>query len=409
MANSLLTIDMITREAIKLWYNSNAFIQNINTQYDGSFAKEGAKIGTTLRIRYPNDYTVTDGPALSVQSTAEQFTTLTVSSQKHVDVSFSSVERTMQLDDYSEIVLAPMINNLAGAVASDIMSGVNGGVCNIVYNSTTGMNSSATILSPVAQTFLTAGAALTLNSAPMGSVRKIVNSPQTMARTVSTLSGLFNNASAISKQYETGQMYNALGFGWMEDPTVLGFTSGTFSAGGTVNGANQTGSTITVNAITGTLKKGDIITFAGVKAVNRITKEDTGELRQFVVTADVATSGTSISIYPALIPAVNGNKVQFQTVTASPANSAAMALVTPANTMYRKNIAFARDAITMATADLIMPGGVMEVARHQKDGISMRMLTDYLPGTDQIVTRLDVLYGFKYLRPEWAVIVADAV
>jgi hypothetical protein len=122
--NALLTINMITREAVRLWKNSNAFIQNINMQYDDSFARTGAKIGTSLRIRLPNDYTVRTGPALQAQDTAEVNTTLVLATQKGVDVSFNSVDMTMSLDDYSERVLAPMINNLTGAVAADIMSGL---------------------------------------------------------------------------------------------------------------------------------------------------------------------------------------------------------------------------------------------------------------------------------------------
>ena len=124
MANTLLTIGGITREAIRLFMNSNAFIGNIEKQYDSSFAKTGAKIGQQLRIRLPNDYVVSDGPALSVQDTNEQQTTITVATQRHVDTSFNSVDMTMSLDDYSEIILAPKINNLAGNVASTIMSGV---------------------------------------------------------------------------------------------------------------------------------------------------------------------------------------------------------------------------------------------------------------------------------------------
>src|SRR5579863_1691299 len=148
MANSLLTINMITREAVRLWKNSNAFIQNVDMQYDDSFAVSGAKIGSTLRIRLPNDFVVTTGPAASVQDTAEQSTTLVLATQKHVDVSYSSVDRTMSLDDFSRRILAPMVNNLAGAVAADVMGGSEGGVCNFVAN----VDGSNNVLSPTAAT-----------------------------------------------------------------------------------------------------------------------------------------------------------------------------------------------------------------------------------------------------------------
>lgn len=403
MSNSLLTINMITQKAVKLFRNTNAFIMNIDMQYDDSFARSGAKIGQTLRIRLPNDYTVTTGPGLSVQDTAEVNTTITVATQKHVDVSFSTVERTMSLDAYSERVLAPMVNNLAGAVAADIMSGVEGGVCNIVYNA----DASNNIISPSLATYTSSKASLKLNSAPM-SRHKMVLDPITLGRTIGNLSGLLNPQSAISKQYESGEMYRAVGFDWFDDQTIIKHTTGTFSAG-TINGSNQTGSIVTVNAITGTLIAGDIITLPGVNAVNRVTKTTIGTLRQFVVTANVAANATSIPIYPAIVPPVGGQPVQYQTVTASPTSGGNVLLVTNASSVYRKNIAYAPEAVTMVTADLELPGGVQEVARQSFDGLSMRMLTDYIPTTDQTVTRLDILYGYLFVRPEWAVIVGDAI
>jgi hypothetical protein len=408
MSNSLLTISMITREAVRLWKNTNAFIQNIDQQYDDSFAKVGAKIGTQLKVRLPNDYTVRTGAAASVQDTQEQSTTLVVATQKGVDVSFSSVDRTMSLDDYSERVLAPCINNLAGGIAADIMSGVDGGVCNLVSNT----DSNGNIISPILTTFLNAGATLDVNSAPTGR-RKIVQDPFTQARTVGSLTGLLNPITDISRQYTTGTMAQAVGFEWMMDQTVLKHTTGTFTAG-TVNGANQTGLTLTTNSTTGTLALGDIITIAGVNAVNRITKTTTGQLRQFVLTAAAAGSATSLSIYPAIVPPSNftagGPQVQYQTVDSSPVNGAAITLATPASSIFRKNIAYTPEAITMATADLVLPQqGIVEGARESFDNISMRMITDYTIGTDQLITRLDVLYGYLYVRPEWVVAIADAI
>src|SRR3990167_11176961 len=119
MANTLLTIDMITREAVRLFKNSNAFIQSIDRQYDDQYAQTGAKIGTTLRIRLPNDFTVRTGQAASVQDTSESSTTMTLSTVAGVDVGYSGVDRTLSLMDFSERVLAPAINVIAGEVARD--------------------------------------------------------------------------------------------------------------------------------------------------------------------------------------------------------------------------------------------------------------------------------------------------
>ncbi len=403
-SNTLLTIDMITRSAVELFKNSNAFIQNLDTQYDDQFAKPGAKIGNNLRIRLPNDYTVRTGTAAQPQGTNEQSITLVLGTQKGVDVSFSSEERTMKIDDYEEIVLEPMLNDLAGDVAQTIMSGVEGGVSNYVSE----VDGSGAVIAPTSRTVLNAGALLTKRSARTNG-RNLVADPFTMANMVSTMQGLFNPVANISKQYQTGQIYNALNFKWFEDQTVLVHTTGSFSAGGAASSGGQSGTTLLVSAITGTFNKGDIITVDDVNAVNRVTKASDGVLQQFVVTANVATGSTSIPIYPAIIPPVGVAPAQYQTVDSSPANGAQVRLVNQANEQYRKNVGYTANAITMATADLIMPKKVEEVARANYDGISMRMLTAYIPGTDQLLTRLDVLFGYLFIRPEWCVAIADAI
>lgn len=406
MANALLTTDEITREAVMLFRNSNAFIQAMDRQYDDQFGIDGAKIGDTLRIRLPNDYTVADGPALQVQDTNEQSTTIAVATQRHVDVAFTSAQRKLKLEDFSTRILAPMMNDLAGNVASTIMAGSEGGISNYTSNTDGGGN----VISPVALTWLTAGALLDNNSAA-GARRQIVMSQFTQAKTVDSLKGLFNPTVQIGEQYRSGMVSkNTLGFeNWWMDQSVINHTTGAYGASTTVNGANQTGQAITVAALPGPLKKGDIVSFAGVYAANRIMKIDTGVLAQFVITADVAINGTVLPIYPAIVAPVGGDPVQYQTVMQSPVNGAAVTVSSKSAEKYRKNIAFAPQAVTMVTADLEMPKGVHEVAREVYDRISMRFLTDYVTLTDQFASRLDVLFGWLWVRPEWAVVVADSV
>jgi len=343
--------------------------------------------------------TVTASP----QNTVEQNTTLTITNQDHVDLQYSSQDLTLSLQDYSERILAPAVNNLAAVVASNVMSGAES-ICNYVSKTTSGA-----VVTPTANEWLTAGAYLDQNSAPRGNRRAVLD-PLTQARTVSSLAGLFNPTGTVSKQYTSGEMMGpALGIErWVSDQTVIKHVTGAYSTLGTVAGASQTGSTITVSALAGPLKQGDIITFAGTNQVNRLTKTSVGMLRQFVVTANVNTGATSIPIYPALIPA-NSGPVQYQTVDASPANGAAITVVNQASETYRKNFVLRPEAVTLATADLVMPKGVHDAARESYDGVSMRMVSQYNISTDQFITRLDVLYGWQWVRPEWACIVADAL
>jgi hypothetical protein len=414
MANTYLTIDMITAEAVMLFKNSNLFIMNMDTQYDDQFARDGAKIGSTLRIRLPSDFVVTDGPAMQLQDNTQQFTTLTVSSQKNVATPYTTAERTMSIDRYSELVIAPMVNALCGKVAQTIMNGSEGGVCNLVANT----DGSGAIISPTMDQFTGANAVLDDQGASMMD-RRCVNDPTTDARTVGSLAGLLNPVTEISAQFRSGMMKSGLGYDrFFRDQTVIKHTTGTFSAGGTMASGGQSTSTsggnITVAAITGTFRKGDIVTIDAVNGVNRVTKQSLGTLRQFVVTADVATTATTIPIYPGLIGPVGGlvggADQQYQTVDALPLNGAQVRLVTPASSVYRKSLAYTQKAVTMASADLVMPKkAVEEAARTSYDGVSMRMLTDYLPLTDQLATRLDVLFGFKYIRPEWLCVICDRI
>lgn len=404
MANSLLTLNQITREAVRLFTNENAFLRNVNRQYDDQFAQSGAKIGSQLRIRLPNDYTVNTGPTITPQATSEVQTSLTVATQKNVPMSFTSQDLTLSLDDFSERILAPAVNVLAGAVSVDcIQSALQGS--NVVANINAGV-----LQTPTASTFLQAGALLTKNSAPAAR-RKMILDPTTQARVVSNLTGLFNPQVKISEQYETGLMgKDTFGFDWFYDVSTPVPTSGNYTTAVTVNGAGQSGNSLVVSALGAgvTLNQGDVITIANVFAVNRVTKQSTGALQQFVVTANVPAGSTSIPIYPAITPPSGVNPVAYQTVTASPANGAAVNVVVPASTQYRNNFCFFDEAITLATADLPIPTkGVVAAERAAIDGVSMRMVQSYDVINDLFVTRMDILYGWCVPRPEWIVRVPD--
>src|SRR5271166_5896803 len=134
MANNILTPSMITRYSIRMFLNTNYFIQNISRQFEDQFGIEGARIGAQLRIRYANQFTVTDGPGISIQDTAEQQFLLTMSTQRHVDVAFTSAETTLDVDDYMERIVLPRVNALANNVAMQVMVNTATAVRNIVAN-----------------------------------------------------------------------------------------------------------------------------------------------------------------------------------------------------------------------------------------------------------------------------------
>lgn len=408
MATSLLTIGGITKRAIAIFRNSNAFLQMIDKQYDPQYAIPGGKIGSQLRIRLPNEYVLRNGPNAVAQQTIENQVTLNVSTFQGVDVSFTSTDLALSMDDFAYRILAPMVNVLAGGVAVNIMGGVDG-IPSLVHATTTG----ATV-TPTITTILQAGAVLDLFSCPKEN-RNLIVDAVTQSRVLAGMQGQFNPQAVISDQYRKGLIgQNVLGFDWAMDQTVPLHTEGTFTTGTVSATANQTGNTITVTSTGGTLNVGDIITFANVFQVNKVNKTSTGNLQQFVITVAAPASSTSLSIYPALMPQVASTNVANQTVVTVPSTgmAAGAAITSPvaASETYRKSFAFHPTACTLATCDLELPtGAVVQAGREAYDGVSLRMIRDYNSTTDVWLTRLDILYGWVWVRPEWAVIIADAV
>lgn len=392
MANTILTPQMITREALRILHQKLNFIGNINRQYDDSFANSGAKIGDTLKIRLPNQYTVRTGKTLSTQDTTEQSVSLAVSNQKGVDVNFSSAELTLSLDDFSTRILEPAMAVLAANLEADAFS-----MALDVYNAVNNIGSAVTF-----KNIMTGRKLLNDNLAPIDNNRTCILNTTDQVDLIDALKGLFQDSSNISKQYKEGIMGRTGGFDFYENTLIPTQTTGTALAATTytVNGAVTTNGSSTVTVATGTttFKKGDIITFSGCNRVHPETKADTGALQQFVVTADYAGGAGNISISPAIYTSTG---LQNVLATGIP-NGATVAKVGGASAVYKPSLVFHKDAFAFATADLIMPKGVDFSAREVYDGISMRIVRAYDINSDNLPCRIDVLYGYKTLRAQLA-------
>ncbi len=398
MANSILTIDMITRKALEILENNLVITRNVNRQYDDSFAVSGAKIGSTLRIRLPDRALVTDGAALQVQDDAEQSTTLTVSTQKHIGVNFTTAELTLSLDDFAERVLKPRISQLASSIDADVANAYKA-----IFNTVgTPGTSPATAL-----VLLQAQQKLNESAAGMAPRYATVN-PAANAGLVNGLSGFFNPTDTISKQFKNGMMgTGVLGFDEINmSQSIKVHTTGSRAGTILVNGAvsTQGQSTISIDGLTGatdTVTVGDVFTIANVFAVNPQTRESTGSLQQFVVTA--AQTGVSNALANmAISPPIYTSTSALATVNSFPADNAAVTFVGTASTAYPQNMIYHKDAITFATADLVMPQGVDMAARANHNGISMRVVRAYDINNDRMPCRIDVLYGFSTIRPQMA-------
>jgi hypothetical protein len=388
---------MITRKALEILENNLVITRTVNRQYDDSFAVEGAKIGSTLRIRLPDRALVTDGAALQVQDDNEQFTTLTVSSQKHIGVNFTSAELTMQLDDFAERVLKPRISQLASSIDADVANSYKS-----IFQSvgTPGTTPATSLVLLQAQQKLN-------ESAAVMSPRYATVNPAANAGLVEGLKGLFNPVNTISRQFKNGLMgEGVLGLEEINmSQSIKQHTTGSRTGAHTVTTTVSTQGQATIN-ITGTgsqtIAAGDVFTIASVFAVNPQTRESTGSLQQFVVTeANTASGGayTSVKISPAIYTSTNA----LATVDSFPQSSAVVTFLGSASTQYPQNLVYHKDAISFATADLLLPQGVDMASRQVHNGISLRVVRQYDINNDRMPCRIDVLYGFNAIRPPMAV------
>lgn len=395
-SNTLLTIDMITREALRVLRNQLTFTRNVNREYDSSFAKSGAKIGQTLRIRLPNAYIVRSGKTFSAQDTAEIKVDLTVDQQIGVDIEFSSVEQTMSLDDFSKRVLEPALSVVSNKIDADGLA-LYKDIYSHVGAPGTDPNTALTLLQSQQK--------LNEKSAPLDESRFATFNPAGQVSMVDALKGFFHAGQKISDQFKNGLMANGiLGFNMIGmDQNVathtVGKTAGTPLVDDTVasgdSSVNIDGWTEAADVV---LTQGDVFTIAGVFAVNPVNKATLPVLQQFVVTADATTASNQVEV--AVSPSFISTGAR-QNISALPADDAAVTVVGSAEVGYAQNLAYHRNAFTLGMADLEMPPNVAG-SRAVDDGISVRIVQQYQLGTDITGTRLDVLYGWATIRPELA-------
>lgn len=409
MANTLLTISMITREALRVLENNLTFTKYVRRDFDDSFGRAGAKIGTVLNIRKPARYAGRTGQGLSIEDATETQVPLVLTTQQGVDIAFTSQDLALSIDDFSDRFIRPAIANIANHIDFDgLQQYLN------VFNT---IGTPGTVPNALL-TYLQAGQRLDEEAAPRDNLRSLVISPAMQATIIDTLKGLFQESTEIARQYEEGTMGRSIGMKWSMDQNVgtnvmgnYGILVPTFTLAGSTSTSFITGNwTVT----TSTLLKGNVFTIGsgatGCFAVNTQSKQSTGALRQFVVTANATASGggaMTIPVSPAVV-----TSGPFQNVTAFPQNGATINVLGglgAANVSSPQALAFHKDAFALGSADLPLPGGVDMAARvaDKQLGLSIRLVRAYDINTDRFPTRTDLLYGWQTLYPELACRVAS--
>jgi hypothetical protein len=391
MANTLLTISQITRKSAMILHQKANFIGNMHRGYDDAYAKTGAKIGDTLRIRLPNQYAVRTGMTMSAQNTVEEKVDLTVNNVMGVDLNFTSEDLALSLDDFSDRILDPALSVLAANLESAVYTLLYKKVYNLVNG-----DGAALTFTHIAQ----ARQKLTENLAPT-SQRSCILTPTHTTKFGTDTKGLFHDSDSIVEQWREGSIGRTQAATFYENTVFADHTTGTAVSGDTlynVSAGSQTGSTITVDTGTTSFLVGDVITLAGCNSVHPETKVSTGQLQQFVITANSGTSATTLSISPAIT--VSGAR---QNVSASPTNGGAVSKIgAGASELLNGSLMFHKHAFAFATADLPLPKGEDMASRAVVDDISVSIVRGFNISDRTFPARLDVLWGAAAIRPQLA-------
>ena len=408
MSNSLLSINVIAKEALMVLENELVAAKSVHRGLESEFgnAKNGYQTGATVTIKRPTDFTVRSGANASVQDVVEGSTTISVDQQKGVDFAFTSAELTLNIKDLSERVIKPAMVQLANKIDSDVLA-LAAKAPNWVGSPGQSVNSF--------QDFALAPQRLD-EQGVMSDGRTAILSPADHWGMLGTQTGLYIQGAA-SDAYRKGDLGRIGGVDTFMSQNVQSITTGSRS-GSILIDLSITSSTIdyatvkdtmiqtihmdTFTGATDTVKAGEVFTIAGVYAVNPVTKARLPWLKQFAVVSDAtcASNETDVVIYPAMIWSGAFQNVSVPGV--SDLNNQAVSYLCSAATTYPQNLVFHKNAFALALVPMVSPPGAKDVARESFKGTSVRLIPFYNGSTDVSTMRLDVLYGIKALDPRLA-------
>lgn len=387
MPNTILTLDVITKEALKVLHEKLIFTNKINKSYESSFGRKGAQAGDTIRVRKPAQFKTRKGKTLDVQDFIETSVNLTIDKQVGLDVEFSDLDLALELNSFSDQFLRPAMAQLASDIEADTLSMILK-TSNSIYNGT-GLTYRDT---------LSARRQLNQSLAPAGNWCLILD-PYASVNMVDELKGLFQDATSISKQYKEGLLGRTSGFDFYES-NIMPLSVNPSDVAGTVT-VLEGGDSADLAGLGATevIPAGFRFKVAGSKKVHAETKKAFGDLYEFVVLEDAITDGAgavTVSIYPVFGDVTDAR----QNISVLPAAASAIVVDGAADEEKRSSIAFAKDAFTMACIDLEIPKGEDMASRQVMDGISLRFVRGWDIEDGSFKSRFDAVYGYTNLREQ---------
>jgi len=412
MANTLSVIDMVLRESLRIAHETLTFIGTVDRSYDDSFARDGAKIGDTLRVRNPNQYVRRKGSRImDVQDQDETTQDVVVATQDGVDMRFNSAELKLSIDELSRRYIEPAVKVLVSGIEGDMLDSVTQDVYQLTGTAGTVVGTSADI-----KAIGDARAKLNQQLAPKDNQRSTQFDSVTMSQIVSGTQALFHDGGQIKEAFREGRIgRNAMAtffenekthvhtngsdadVVWAVDDTTR-LATGDAAVGNSINVLNFDAQGTVAAAV------GTVFTIDALFDVHPETKVAYSHLKQLVITAAATPSGNQgdITFAPPIV--VSGAKQNISTSDGTFAILEDEATIQhgAASAVLQQNLMYHKDAFTFVTADLPLFEDAAKSTRRVQDGLSMRVWQGSDIRNDELLMRIDILYGFKTLRPEWA-------
>lgn len=399
--NTLLTNDIILKEAMMHLDNECVISKLVNRDFDPNFGGE-TKNGETIRLARPIRGVVREGATMVPQDITEGRETLAITAQIGADLEFTSRDLTLSVDKFSERIIKPQMIKLANYLDGKIMLELTNKTPNWVGTPGQTINSYAD-LAPAPQR-------LDEQAVPQG--RVAILSPADHWGLVPTVAGLYIQDTAKSA-LTRAKLPMLGGIDMYMSQNVQTHTNGTWSSAATTAEVNN--GTLSVSYLTakdtwtmdltidgltnttGTCKAGDVITIENVYAVNPITGDTLPWLREFAVrddeTAD-ASGNAVITISPPII-----TSGAYKTCNAAAVNDANIVVKGSVNTGYSQNLVFHPDAITLATPKMAKPQGAAWCETRNYNGLNLRLTQGFDMTNDVQQWRFDMLYALKAHQP----------
>jgi hypothetical protein len=400
MSNTLSVIDMVARESLRVAHENLTFLGTINRNYDDSFAKTGAKIGDSLRIRNPNQYVRRQGSRImNVQDQAETTQTLTASTQDGVDMKFNSAELALSIDELSKRYIEPAVKVLVAGIEGDVLTDVTKKIYQLTGTAGTVVGTSGDI-----SAVTNARAKLNQQLAPK-SGRAVQFDSVTMGAIVNGNKALFHDGGQVKEAFREGFYSRNAMADWYENEKTWNMTNGSDVTADTDAAALVTdgGTALDFHTLGAQQVAGQVFTIAGVYDCHPETKQAYSHLKQFtIITAN--NSGASVISPPTYLTGAKKNVCTSTggDLATTDFNAKTLTFHGNASAVLRQNLMYHEEAFTFVTADLPLMDDAAKCVRRSQDGLSIRVWQGSDIRNDELLLRLDILYGWKALRPEWA-------